>query len=337
MPLVRAGAAVRPARRGSLLATSPTVPEPAAPGPVVVPHTLRRTLGHTPEELFPLILDAAVLGAPEGAALLDRFAAWGGNAIVVTDGAGSAAGEETVGRWLAGRRDRDRFVLIGRFGASPSSAPSPRALVGRIEEALRRLRTDRFDVLALRPDGAGRLDELLSAIEVLLSRGLAREVVASGFSPEELFEARVLAAHGLPRFAAVEVRYNLLEREEAEGDLGLVAAGQGLSLLSTVPLAHGFLRGLGRTRRQLGRQPEGALAAAHLGRRGRRVLTALDAIGGELSAVPAAVALAWLLARPGLAAATVAPHSAADIDALVRAVALRLDEGHLAALDHARR
>ena len=60
---------------------------------------------------------------------------------------------------------------------------------------------------------------------VLLARGLVRSVVASGFSPEELFEARVLAAHGLPRLAGAEVRWNLLERPGSEGDLGLVAAG----------------------------------------------------------------------------------------------------------------
>ncbi|SMH47429.1 Predicted oxidoreductase [Rathayibacter oskolensis] len=336
MPRVRAAAkavaaARTPRRAGALDSVAPVDP--------VVPHTHRRPLGETAEALFPLILDAAALGrrSADGPDLLERYAAWGGNGVVVTDTEGSAQGEEAVGRWLTGHRDRDRFLLIGRFGASTGSAPSPRALVARVEESLRRLRTDRLDVLALRPDGAGRLDELLTAAEVLLARGAARAVVASGFSAEELFEARVLAAHGLPRFAAVEVRYNVLESAEAEGDVGLVAAGQGLSLLSTLPLAHGFLRGAARTRREVGRLPDGALALAHLGRRGRRVLAALDAIGSELSAAPAAVALAWLLARPGLAAATVDPSSTADVDELVRAVSLDLEDGHLAALDRARR
>ncbi|KZX22636.1 aldo/keto reductase [Rathayibacter tanaceti] len=331
MPRVRTAAAVKASRRGGVL---------SATGPVettVVVQTHRRPLGDSPHALFPLVLDASAVGHEGGAALLERFAAWGGNGVVVTDAASSAVGEQETGGWLTGRRDRDRFLLVGRFGAPAGAAATPRALVTRVEEALRRLRTDRLDVLAVRPDGAGRLDELLSAVEVLLARGLVRSAVASGFVAEELFEARVLAAHGLPRFAAVEVRYNLLESHEAEGDLGLVAAGQGLSLLSTVPLAHGFLRGVERTRRELGRLPDGDLAAAHLGRRGRRMLTALDAIGAELSAAPAAVALAWLLARPRLAAATVAPRSTAEVDALMRAVSLDLDDGHLAALDRARR
>lgn len=335
MPRVKAGAAVRTMRHGTVL---PPVAEGIAEVPAeVVPLVHRRPLGDTAEVLFPLVLDAAALARldPSTAAeVLARFAAWGGNGVAVSDVPGSQPPE---GTGLVDRRSRERRVLIGRFGAVPSAARSPRALVARVEEALRRLGTDRFDVLALSPDAAGRLDELLSAVEVLVARGLTRAVVASGFAAEELFEARVLAAHGLPRFAAVEVRYSLLEHGGAEGDLGLVAAGQGLSLLSTGALAHGFLRGVERTRRELGRLPDGDLAAAHLGRRGRRVRTALDAIGTELSAAPAAVALAWLLMRPGLAAATVAPRSASDVDALVRALSLDLDDGHLAALDRARR
>ncbi|MCJ1689136.1 aldo/keto reductase [Rathayibacter sp. VKM Ac-2927] len=314
-------------------------PPLADSGPVVAPAALRRSLGDTAEALFPLVLDAAALARREvdGPELLERFAAWGGDGVVVADTAGSAPGEERVGAWLAGHRDRDRFRLLGRFGGSPSAVASPRALVTRVEESLRRLGVERLDVLAVRPDGAGRLDQLLSAVEVLLARGLVGTAVASGFAAEELFEARVLAGHGHPRFAGVELPYSLLDSTRADGDLGLVAAGQGLSLLCTAPLAHGFLEGVERGRRQLGRLPDGVLAAAHVGRRGRRVLVALDAIGAELSATPAAVALAWLLSRPGVTAAAVAPRSPADVDAVVRAVSLELDAGHLAALERARR
>ncbi|AND16133.1 aldo/keto reductase [Rathayibacter tritici] len=311
---------------GALAASEPVEPSVVAP-------SRRRPLGDSGHDLFPFMLDSAALGREDGAALLERYGAWGGNGVVVTD----SSLAEGAGGWPAGHRDRDHFVLLGRFGAPSATPATPRALVSRVEELLRRLRTDRLDVLAVRPGGAGRLDELLSAVEVLVARGLIRSVVASGFSPEELFEARVLAAHGLPRFVGAEVRWNLLERQESESDLGLVAAGQGLSLVSTVPLAHGFLRGVERTRRELSRLPDGALAAAHVGRRGRRVLAVLDAIGTELSAAPAAVALAWLFGRPHLAAATVAPRSPADVDALVRAVSLDLDAGHLAALERARR
>ena len=338
MPRLKARATVKATRHGSLGA----LPEAASPGDTgpVVAHTLRRSLGDSAQSLFPLLLDAAVLGRrghDAGPELLERYAAWGGNGVLVTDTAASAAGEETVGRWLAGHRDRDRFLLLGRLGSTADASPSPRALVARVDESLRRLRTGHLDVLAVRPDSAGRLDELLSAVEVLLARGKVRAVLASGFAAEELFEARVLAGHGLPRFSGVELRYSLLEGSDAEGDLGLVARGQGLSVVATAPLAHGFLHGAARSRRELRALPDGALASVHLGRRGRRVLAALDAIGAELSATTAAVALAWLLARPGVAAATVEPASCAEIDTLVRAVSLELDAAHLHALERARR
>lgn len=331
MARVRTGSAAR-TQRGTAVR-----PPLADSGPVVAPAALRRRLGDTAESLFPLVLDAAALGRGGlgGPELLERFAAWGGDGVVVADG--SPEGEERIGGWLAGHRDRDRFRLLGRLGAAPSATASPRALVTRVEESLRRLGIERLDVLAVRPDGAGRLDELLSALEVLLARGLVGTAIASGFTAEELFEARVLAGHGHPRLAGVELPYSLLDSARAEGDLGMVAAGQGLSILSSAPLAHGFLDGVERGRRRLGRLPDGALAAAHVGRRGRRVLVALDAIGAELSAAPAAVALAWLLSRRGVTAAAVTPRSAADVDALVRAVTLELDDGHLAALERARR
>lgn len=301
----------------------------------------RRPLGESSHSVFPVALGAAAFGsridAPTAVAVLDRYTAWGGNALVASPAYGAGRSEEVIGQWMIARKNRADMVLSARIGPSPEHGSSPRALVRSVEETLTRLRTDRLDVLSLYPNEAIRLDEMLSAADVLLTAGKIRAVAASGFTAEALFEARVLAAHGLPRLCAAEVRYNLLERRHAEGDVTLVAAGQGLSLVATVPLAHGFLAGLVRSRREARTASRGSLAAGHLDRRGLRMLTALDGIAGELRAAPAGVALAWLLARPQLAATVVNVASPLEVDTVVRAAAIALDDGHVAALDRAAR
>ncbi|NQX26739.1 aldo/keto reductase [Microbacteriaceae bacterium VKM Ac-2854] len=302
---------------------------------------VRRALGESSHSVFPVALGAAAFGsridAPTTVSVLDRYTDWGGNALVASPAYGAGRSEEIIGQWMIARKNRDAMVIAARIGPSPEHGSSPRALVRSVEETLTRLRTDRLDVLSLYPNAAIRLDEMLSAADVLLTAGKIRAVGASGFTAEALFEARVLAAHGLPRLCAAEVRYNLLERGHAEGDVTLVAAGQRLSLVATVPLAHGFLAGLVRSRREARTASRGSLAAGHLDRRGLRLLAALDGIAGELEAAPAGVALAWLLARPHLAATVVNVASPIEVDTVVRAAALALGDGHVSALDRAAR
>ncbi|NQX12965.1 aldo/keto reductase [Microbacteriaceae bacterium VKM Ac-2855] len=344
MPKLRTGAFLR---TGSL-AIVPAVEHPSGPVPdlapiATVPRDLavRRGLGDSPHSVFPVSLGAAALGtradAPQSVEVLDRYTAWGGNVVVTSQAYAGGRGEEILGQWMIARRNRDAMVVVSRIGPSAEHGSTPRALVRSVEEALARLRTDRLDVLALYPNSTIRLDEMLSAADVLITAGKIRAVAASGFSAEALFEARVLAAHGLPRFCAAEVRYNLLERHHAEGDVSLVAAGQGLALVPTVPLAHGFLAGIVRSRRAARSTARGSLAAEHLGRRGLRMLGAIDGIAAEIDAHPAAVAVAWLLGRPHVATTAVNLASPDEVDAVVRAAAIRLEPEHAVALERAHR
>ena len=197
---------------------------------------------------------------------------------------------------MASRGTRDRMVVTTKVGRHPDHrAGGPVDLVAAVDDSLGRLGIDRIDLLYFHGDDLDLpLEERLGAVDALIAAGKVRAIGASDFSPERLIEARVLAANGLPRFEALTTRYNLLERRPFEGAPELVAHAQGLSVLPYFALANGFLGGGVRRRSDARHDARGARQAAHLGRRGHRVLAALDAVAFAHGVQPATIALAWL-------------------------------------------
>jgi aryl-alcohol dehydrogenase-like predicted oxidoreductase len=75
--------------------------------------------------------------------------------------------------------------------------------------------------------------------------------------------------------------------------------------------------------------------AAYLDDRGRRILAALDAVAARKRATPAQIALAWLMARPGITAPIASATSVEQIRDLVQATEVGLDNEDIAQLDRA--
>jgi aryl-alcohol dehydrogenase-like predicted oxidoreductase len=69
--------------------------------------------------------------------------------------------------------------------------------------------------------------------------------------------------------------------------------------------------------------------------RGQAVLAALDAVSAELGATPAQVALAWVMARPAVAAPIASATSLGQLEELMGAARLTLDAGQMSRLDAA--
>ena len=101
-----------------------------------------------------------------------------------------------------------------------------------------------------------------------------------------------------------------MERRPFEGARELVAHAQGLAVLPYFALANGFLGGQVRRRSEVRRDARGERLARHLTRRGHRVLSALDEIAFAHGVQPATIALAWLLAKPTVAAPVVSATQA---------------------------
>jgi aryl-alcohol dehydrogenase-like predicted oxidoreductase len=196
-----------------------------------------RNLSSTDLSMHPLCLGGNVFGwtADERGsfAVLDAYAAAGGNFIDTADRysqwvAGHRGGEseEIIGRWMTARGNRDDVVLATKVGWKSGreglGADNVRAAT---EESLRRLGTDRIDLLYThRDDEVTPPEETLGALDALVREGKVRYVAASNVTPARLEEAMAASAReGLARYVALDQLAELLamaELELAEDELG---------------------------------------------------------------------------------------------------------------------
>ena len=310
-----------------------------------------RTLGTTGLRIAPLILGGNVFGwtiDQRGSfAVLDAFLSSGFNCIDTSDSystwvPGNSGGEsETIiGSWMKLRGNRDRIVVATKVGSE--MAPGRKGLsktyiLSEVEESLRRLQTDYIDLYQThRDDPSTPVEETLEAYAILVSQGKVRHIGASNLEPARLTAScRASERDGLPRYATMQPHYNLCERAGYERELEGVCRSLGLAVIPYYPLASGFLTGKYRSVKDIGKSARGTGVRKYLNERGFRILAALDAVARRYGATPAAVALAWLLARPGIAAPIVSATSPAQWKDLTAAPGLRLDAGARGLLDGA--
>jgi aryl-alcohol dehydrogenase-like predicted oxidoreductase len=289
------------------------------------------TFGHQADERTSFaILDRAAEG---GVTFLDTADAYPVPPTPETAG----RTEEILGAWLAGKRHR--FVLATkcriRVGTGPNDEGLSRAHILRaVEDSLRRLRTDYLDLYqahALDPDTPR--DETLRAFDDLVRGGKVRYLGCSNFPAWEVALNLGLSARlNLGRYDCVQPRYNLLYRE-IEAELLPLCRDQGLGVIAYNPLAGGFLSGKYRA---LGEPPEGTRFA--LGKTGElyreryweqaqleaveRFRQHFEAKGESL----VSVAVAWVLAQPGITAAIVGASRPEQLDASLAGAELTLDD-----------
>lgn len=325
------------------VATTPA--HPSAPIPVQGPGVgqgLRVPLGESGLQVFPLFLGGSEFGwhVDSGAAheILDVYAERGGNALNTADGYSSGRSEHIIGQWMQSRGVRDELVVGIRVGSDPDHPGlGPVNLIRSVEASLTRLQTDRIDLLYLdaTADSATRLEDTLATAEWLVEAGKVRAVGSFGHSASQLVEARIMSSAGYPRITVVDVPYNILRRQDLDGDLRLVAGAQNIAVTSSQALEHGFLAGAHRSRTRVGASVRGVQLAASMNRRGTRTLRALDRIGTELSVPPAAVAIAWLLAQRVIAAPIVNVFAVSHVEELLQGVGIKLSRTQLAEIARA--
>jgi aryl-alcohol dehydrogenase-like predicted oxidoreductase len=310
----------------------------------------RRPLGRSGLSIPPLVLGGNVFGwtvDQAGAfAVLDAFVGAGLSMIDTADAypawvPGNQGGEsETlIGNWLAQGGRRDKVVsatTVAKWRRHPGLAPA--TIRAAAEESLQRLRIDTIDLyFAHEDDPSVPLEDTLGAFARLIEEGKVRAIGASNYPAARLAEAlETSAKHGLPRYEVVQPEYNLVSRKDYETQLEPLVREHGLGVVPYYALASGFLTGKYRTQEDLGTNPARAQGAGrHLNGHGLRVLAALDDVARRHDAVPAQVALAWLMARPGITAPLASATSVAQVQELAGATALRLSDGDLHALDAA--
>ncbi len=308
----------------------------------------QRKVGRSPLAVTPLCLGGNVFGwtadEPTSFAILDAFVAHGGNAIDTADGysywvPGHHGGEsETViGRWLKRRGRRDDVVIATKVGWWEKRKGLKRDnIIEGCEDSLRRLGVETIDLYWLhRDDEQTPPAEYLGALDMLVRTGKVRAVGASNFGVTR-FKAALgeSVRKSLISFVAQQPEYSLLNRD-IEKDLMPLCSQEGVAILPYYPLASGFLTGKYRTTADKTKSVRGGGAVKHLEGKGKPVLAALDAVAARHGATCAQVALAWIMAKPAIAAPIASATSVAQLTELMGALALTLTGGDVAELDKA--
>jgi aryl-alcohol dehydrogenase-like predicted oxidoreductase len=168
----------------------------------------------------------------------------------------------------------------------------------------------------------------------LIAKGKIRWCGASNFSAAQLSAAlEASRAQGLARYEVLQPEYNLYDRSGFEGGLRELCVAEGIGVITYYSLAKGFLAGKYRSEADLGQSPRGGGVKGYLNPRGLRILDTLASVAARHGAKSAEVALAWLVAQPGVTAPIASATTPAQVDSLIRAASLALSPDDLAALD----
>lgn len=310
----------------------------------------KRPLGNSPLAIAPLAFGGNVFGwsvdEKRSFELLDAFVDAGGNLIDTADVysawvPGNRGGESEIimGRWLKQSGKRAQVVVatkVGKWTEQPGLSPAN--IRQAVDGSLKRLQVDCIDLYQAHEDDASvPLEETLDAFGRLIEQGKVRAIGASNYGAARFADALdVSKQHGLPRYESLQPEYNLVSRSGYEKELEPLVRRENIGVISYYALASGFLSGKYRSTADLAKSAaRGGAVKKFLNPHGLQVLAALDDIAVGHRATPAQVALAWLIARPGLTAPIVSATSVEQLHELFGATTLQLDADEIAQLDRA--
>lgn len=253
--------------------------------------------------------------------------------------------ERIVGNWLAQTKARDRVILATKFRFRMASGPnaigaSRYHIVRAVEDSLRRLQTDRIDLYQIHmQDIETPEDETLRALDDLVRAGKVLYLGASNYTAYRLTDSQWISkTEHLHRFVALQAEYSLLVRE-LEREHVPACRQFGIGILPWAPLAAGFLSG---KYRKDAAAPAGTRLerwkdrfAMHDNARGWGTLDLVTAIANAHETTPAAVSLAWLLAKPAVSSVIFGARSVEQVDDNLRAADLTLTAEEVQKLDDA--
>lgn len=303
-----------------------------------------RPLGRTGMMVSPYCLGAMMFGKignpdhDECIRMIHKAVDSGINFIDTADAYSRGESEEIVGKALKGRRDG--VVLATKFrqpmGDDPNqSGSSRRWIVKAVDDSLRRLGTDHIDLYQLhRPTPDTDIEETLSALTDLIRAGKVRTIGASTFPASDIVQAQWTAERrGLARFRTEQPPYSILNRG-IEREVLPACQSYGMGVMAWSPLAKGMLTG----RYRKGQSTPDTLRAKFF----PKAMTnegSLDAVEALIPLAASAglslihMALAFVIAHPAITSAIIGPRTMAQLDDLLAAAAVSLDDGVLDEID----
>nr|WP_281373012.1 aldo/keto reductase [Kineococcus aurantiacus] len=272
----------------------------------------------------------------ESIAMVHRALDAGINLVDTADFYSHGESEEIVGKAIAGRRDD--VVLATKFhlpmGTDPNARGNSRRWVVRaLEDSLRRLGTDHVDLYQVhRPDPDTDVEETLSALTDLVRAGKVRAIGTSSFPASEVVEAQwVSERRGLERFRTEQPTYSILNRG-IENELLPVAQRYGMGTLVYSPLSGGMLTGRYRKGAPVDSMRAGMFRYFSDERRldaVEQLVVLADEVGVKLTHL----ALAFVVAHPGVTSAILGPRTPEQLDDLLAGADVVLDDAVLDRID----
>lgn len=273
---------------------------------------------------------------PHTFALLDHYLALGGNALDTAKVYGGGDAERAVGAWIAARGNREHLVLIGKGAHHDASGPrvTPDAISNDLRVSLDRLGTDYVDLYLLHRDNPDvRVGPIVECLNEHLQAGRIRAFGGSNWTQVRMAEANAYATtHGLTGFAAGSSNFSLAIPREQPWSGGVAATIDGLDWYETsqTPLlawsaqAQGFFTGRYRPE---DRSNTEMVRVWYCDDNFRR-LSRAEELGRSMNVPANAVALAFVLAHP-LIAALIGPRTIAELDSSCRALTVHLSPAEL--------
>ena len=241
--------------------------------------------------------------------------------------------EEITGRALREYGNLAEIVLASKVFFPMSDRPnrgglSRKHIVQACEASLRRLGVETIDLYQIhRFDPHTPIEETLEALDRLVRQGKVRYLGASSMYAWQL--ARMLGAsdrHGWARFVSMQNHYNLIYREE-EREMMPLCTAEGLGVIPWSPLARGLLaraETLADAPATIRAETDELMHKRYNHPTDAVVVAALRQVAEGRGISPAAVALAWLLAKPGVTAPIIGVTKLPHLETALTALALDL-------------
>jgi aryl-alcohol dehydrogenase-like predicted oxidoreductase len=312
-----------------------------------------RRIGQSDLTIAPIMLGGNVFGwtADEKTsfAILDAFVDAGFNAIDTADtysrwvpGHTGGESETVIGNWLRKSGKRERVIVATKVGNDMGEGINLKKdyVLRAAEACLKRLQVDCIDLLQSHfDDEVTPVEETMAAYAQLIAQGKVRTIGASNMSPARLTASLAVSKKlGIPRYESLQPNYNLADREPFETDYVPICRAAGIGVITYYSLAGGFLTGKYRTAADAAKSAaRGGKVKSYINARGLGILRALDAVAVRHAATPAQIALAWLIARPGVTAPIVSATSLQQLGEILKAAQITLTAEDMAVLDTASR
>jgi aryl-alcohol dehydrogenase-like predicted oxidoreductase len=305
---------------------------------------------------IPLVLGGNVFGwtanGDEGLAVLDAFYEAGGRMIDSADvysawapGHKGGESESFIGHWLESRGVRSEMRLHTKTGMLTRKIPvqigadgdpdlyQPEQVLESLDVSLERLRTDYLDLYYAHRDYEQlEVGQIVGSFDGAVKAGKVRELGASNFSAKRLSAALdAAAASGATPFTVLQNEYNLVARNAFGPELQALCAERGIAMLPFFGLAAGYLTGKYRRPEDF-EQGNRAYRVKDYQESGRPMLAEMDRIAEETGASLPAIALAWLVRQPCIAAPIASARTAEQLHQIIEFTRLELSTDQLGRL-----